>query len=117
MNLTDRMFRAQANSAGGTINTETRMHFTEDSEVVLAHYSGGSIVRGQVLGRWTGDMQMEMVYHCLTRSDALQAGRAKARFDRTSEGRLAMSLSWQWLTGDRTKGESYWVADQDSAKP
>ncbi len=113
MNLKGKRFRAQSNSTGGTVNTDTEMHFTEDGDVILGTYRGGSILQGQVMGRWTGEMRMEMCYHCLTRSDAIQAGRAKASFDRTSDGRLAMALNWQWLTGDRTKGQSYWVADDD----
>lgn len=116
LNLVGRCFRAQANTANGTIDTETEMRFTEDGEVIHATYSGGSIVSGFVLARWSGEMRMDMCYHCLTASDALQAGKAKARFDRTSDGRLAMRLDWQWLTGDRTKGESYWVAAPDQPK-
>lgn len=113
MNLKGKRFRAQSNSAGGTVNTDTEMHFTDDGDVILGTYRGGSILQGHVMGRWTGEMRLEMCYHCLTRSDAIQAGRAKASFDRTSDGRLAMALDWQWLTGDRTKGQSYWVADDD----
>lgn len=110
MNLAGKRFFAQANTANGTIDTDTQMHFTEDADVIIATYSGGSIVTGHVLARWSGEMRIDMCYHCLTASDAIQAGKAKAYFDRTSDGRLAMRLDWQWLTGDRTKGESYWVA-------
>ncbi|MFK7915977.1 MAG: hypothetical protein AB8B93_18840 [Pseudomonadales bacterium] len=110
LNLAGKTFRAQAETAQGTVDTETTMVFTQDTDVILATYQGGSIVTGYVLARWTGTMQVAMCYHCLTASDALQAGKGKARFDRTSDGRLAMRLDWQWLTGDRTRGESYWIA-------
>lgn len=113
LHLVGKRFLAQANTANGTINTETEMHFTEDADIIRASYAGGSIVRGDVMARWTGAMQIDMCYHCLTASDALQAGKAKAHFDRTSDGRLAMRLDWQWLTGDRTKGESYWIAVEE----
>ena len=110
LHLEGRRFLAQANSANGTIDTETEMHFTQDADVILATYSGGSIVDGRVLARWVSQTHIDMCYHCLTASDALQAGKAKGHFDRTSDGRLAMRLDWQWLTGDRTSGESYWIA-------
>ena len=49
LSLVGKRFLAQANTANGTIDTETEMHFTEDADIIRASYAGGSIVRGDVI--------------------------------------------------------------------
>ncbi len=112
MNLAGTTFRAVSNSKNGSLNTETVMHFTMDEGVVVGNYHGGSILVGHVLGRRLGESDMELLYQGATVSGGIQAGRAQARFARNADGRPSMYLEWQWLTGDRSAGQSEWVLDQ-----
>jgi hypothetical protein len=110
--LAGNTFRAVANSSTGTINTETTMTFvSERDSSLLGVYSGGKIKRGQVIARRTGEVTLELLYHCLTTSDELKAGRASATFIRDDKEQLWMHLDWQWLTGDKTTGQSQWMLE------
>jgi hypothetical protein len=109
MNLTGLAFKAVANSSNGSLNTQTVMHFTSDAPVIVGNYSGGTIVTGHVLAKRLSDSEIEMLYQGATTSGQVQAGKAHARFHADAQGRMAMHLEWQWLTGDRSSGESEWV--------
>jgi hypothetical protein len=109
MNLAGTTFRAVSNSKHGSINTETEMRFSSDGEIVIGNYSGGTVVAGQVLGKRLGESEMEMLYHSANMGGEIQAGKAHGRFALDEEGRMHMVLDWQWLTGDRSSGQSEWL--------
>ncbi len=112
MNLKGKTFRAIGNSSHGTINTETTMTFLADDESGLVGvYSGGTVKTGNVVARKTSESSVEMLYHCITNSGELKAGQASAVFVYDAEQSLVMKLDWQWLTGDRAKGQSEWVLE------
>ena len=109
MNLAGKVFRAVSNSKNGHLNSETEMRFTADDGIVVGTYSGGTIVIGHVLAKRTSATELEMLYQGANRDGVQSAGTAHATFSPDSEGRLRMCLDWQWLTGDRSKGQSEWV--------
>ena len=108
MNLDGRTFRAIANSSNGTLDTDTELHFTAMDPFVVGRYSGGPIVVGQLLGKWLGDSELEMLYHGATESGVVQEGQARSTFESQSGEPTRMHLDWQWLTGDRSGGQSDW---------
>ena len=111
MNLVGKTFRAVTNSKGGTINTKTTMTFVSENGPLIGVYSGGAIDSGSVIARRTGELTIEMLYHCLTVAGELQAGRASGRFETAVGEQLLMHLDWQWLTGDQSKGQSEWILE------
>ena len=112
LTLAGKTFRAVANSSTGVINTETTLTFvSEHDSSLLGVYSGGTIKSGQVMARRTGEFTLELLYHCITVGGELKAGQASATFSYTNNHQLCMHLDWQWLTGDRTKGQSDWVLE------
>jgi hypothetical protein len=115
MNLTGMTFQALANSSHGTLNTDTTMMFvSDDASEILGSYQGGTIKTGHVVGRWHDPSTIEMLYHCITVTGELQAGRALASFSRDSGGPMHMHVDWQWLTGDQHTGTSQWVEKVNS---
>jgi hypothetical protein len=42
-------------ASNGVVDTETRLHFRQKGARVYAHYSGGRIARGLLVGRWIGE--------------------------------------------------------------
>jgi hypothetical protein len=114
--LAGKTFRAVTNSSTGIINTETTMTFvTENNSSVLGVYSGGTIKTGQVIAHRTGEITLELLYHCLTVSNELKAGQACGTFSYNASQQLYMQLDWQWLTGDRTTGHSEWVLEREDS--
>jgi hypothetical protein len=87
MNLSGTTFRAVSNSKNGSLNTETEMRFKTDSDVVTGDYSGGSIIAGHVLGKWSGSgSELDLLYQGATVNGEIQAGRALAKFTRDGDG-------------------------------
>src|SRR5262245_18129384 len=109
MKLTGLAFRAVTNSKNGSLNAETVMRFTSDDPVIVGSYSGGTIVTGHVLGKRLDESEIEMLYQGATTAGQVQAGKARAQFRPNADGRMSMYLEWQWLTGDRSSGQSEWV--------
>ncbi len=111
MNLVGKTFKAITNSKGGTINSQTTMTFVSENGPLVGAYSGGTIDSGSVIACRTGELTIEMLYHCLTVTGELQAGRASGKFETDADGQLRMHLDWQWLTGDQAKGQSEWMLE------
>ena len=113
MTLAGRTFRAIANSANGTITTDTTMSFTEENDgTVLGVYGGGTIRHGSVVAIWRTSTGLEMLYHCVTVAGELRAGHALGVIAEDSTDHLPhLYLDWQWLTGERSRGSSEWVLD------
>ena len=112
MTLAGKTFRAIANSSNGTISTDTTMTFvSEDERGIIGVYTGGTIRTGQVVARRRDDRTVEMLYQCVTVSNELKAGRARARFSHAPDNTLLMHLDWQWLTGDQSGGVSEWMLE------
>ena len=109
MNLKGKTFRAVSNSAHGSINTDTKLHFTSDKGVVAAEYKGGTIVTGHVLGKRVNESEMELLYLSATISGEVKAGKAHAKFTLGEKRKVHMHMDWQWLTGDHSSGQSEWV--------
>jgi hypothetical protein len=109
VNLAGKVFRAVSNSKNGHLDSETEMRFTADNGIVVGIYSGGTIVVGHVLAKRMSATELEMLYHGATRDGVQSAGTAHATFAPDNEGRMHMYRNWQWLTGDRSKGQSEWV--------
>jgi hypothetical protein len=108
MELDGVTFRATANSAHGTLNTATQMTFAEADGTLTAVYGGGTIRHGTVVASHQDDGTVDMLYHCITTAGELKAGQAHATFVE-ADGATRMHLDWQWLTGDRERGQSEWV--------
>lgn len=109
MKLTGLAFRAVTNSKNGSLNAETIMRFASDDPVIVGSYSGGTIIAGHVLAKRLDESEIEMLYQGATTAGQVQAGKARAQFRPNVDGRMSMYLEWQWLTGDRSSGQSEWV--------
>jgi hypothetical protein len=114
MILAGQTFRAISNSANGTITTDTTMSFTEEKDgVMLGVYGGGAIRHGSVVAIRRTSTGMEMLYHCVTVSGELRAGHALGVISEDPvDHRPHLYLDWQWLTGERTRGSSEWVLEE-----
>lgn len=104
--LDNRVFVPVDNSTGGLVDDRTRFHFWQDGEAFYADYFGGDVREGHIIGRFTGDRTGHMLYHCLTKSRELRAGRAVATFTVAPDGRLGMDLDWTWISGGDEAGVS-----------
>ncbi len=100
------MFRGVANSANGEVSGDTIFRYEQYGNVLRGSYGGGAIVQGDLLGTVNDDGTLDFLYHHLNADGQLMAGRCHSvpRFEES--GRLVLDESWEWMTGDKSAGES-----------
>ena len=115
LSLDNRVFVPVENTENGVVSGKTRFHFWQQGIVFYADYFGGDVREGHIIGQFNEDGEGDMLYHCLTTDRKLKAGKATAQFTELKDGRVSMSLNWQWIDGDTSAGQSRYeeVTEQD----
>ena len=101
-----RLFRAVSNSSTGEVGSDTVFRYRQSGNLVWGDYSGGSIKRGFLIATVDDEGCLDMRYQHVNTSGELQTGVCKTRPELLPDGRLRLHESWQWTSGDGSKGES-----------
>jgi len=101
-----RKFSPSSSSSNSDASDETLFSYHQDGRMVWAEYSGGRILRGQLLGTAEREGDLEFSYEHLTRNYVLRTGRCRSVPETLSDGRLRLREKWSWTNGDCTSGES-----------
>jgi hypothetical protein len=97
LNLDGKRLRVVQAATHGVVSTETTLTFAQRGDLVEAHYSGGTIVVGRLLGRVTATG----VTFCYIQVDVdghTDAGSSVGTIDTLPDGRMRLTESFQWLT-------------------
>lgn len=108
INFDNKIFSLVQNSDKGQVDSETIFEYKQDGDLVTADYFGGAIKYGKIIAQLEGD-KLNMLYQCLTTSNELKAGKATAKITFTDNGKLKLSLDWEWLSNKDEKGHSVYV--------
>ena len=106
VNYHNRIFKTVKNSPNGESNSETEFHYKQIGNVVYAEYFGGSIKYGHLLGIVREYGTIEMKYHQVNRSGELMTGTCESIPEILENGKIRIHETWQWTSGDLSKGES-----------
>lgn len=101
-----RVFRSVSNSPGGDVGNSTVFHYHQQGDLVWAEYAGGEVRMGHLLGRMMSDGRLDFRYHHVTVGGDVKLGMCVSTPTWAQGGRLSFLESWQWLSGDRSMGES-----------
>lgn len=102
-NFHNKTFSLIENSENGKVNSETIFKYQQDGSLVTADYFGGDIKYGKIIADLRGD-KLHMLYQCLTKNNELKAGKAIADIGLSSEGKIILTLNWEWLDDSNKKG-------------
>jgi hypothetical protein len=102
----NRAFRSIQNSSTGEVSSETLFHYHQQDNIVWAEYSGGEIVRGQLIAKCDADGHLDMRYQHINKRGELMTGKCRSTPEILSDGRIRLHEKWQWTCGDRSAGES-----------
>lgn len=108
INFNNKKFALLENSANGKANPETIFEYKQQGDLVTAEYYGGTIKYGKIIALLEGD-QLNMLYQCVTSTNELKAGRAIAYIELTENGKIKLSLNWEWLGDKNEKGTSQYI--------
>jgi hypothetical protein len=82
----------------GVVSGETTLTFQQAGDVVSAHYAGGTIVAGYLVGRFDATGALRFCYAQTDLAGRLDAGMSTGTLERLPEGRLRLIEQFQWLT-------------------
>ena len=106
MNYDGKTFRPVANTENGEVSGETIFHYQQTGNIVTAGYAGGSIVSGHLIALVDKNGCLDMRYHQVNDKGALQTGICRSVPEHLPDGRIRLHESWQWTSGDYSKGTS-----------
>ncbi|KAA3611412.1 MAG: hypothetical protein DWQ01_04800 [Planctomycetota bacterium] len=81
--------------SSGQSNADTVFHFHQEGSTVTAHYAGGTVVHGYLVGLLHGD-QLEFRYAQLDTNGKLYGGHSVCELEMTSSGRIRMYEHFEW---------------------
>ena len=97
--LDGRYFVAVENSDTGEVSTQTVFSYHQKGSTIWAEYSGGSVVKGFLVG--TIDMQnhLHFTYQHLNNEGVLKSGECRS-VPKTENGKLRFYENWKWTGGE-----------------
>ena len=97
INLDGLTMFVSATAASGVVSSGTRLHFSQRGTRVFARYSGGTVARGWLVGRWTGG-QLTFRYAQSEGGTAIHGGRSVCEVQRLEHGRTRIIEHFTWTT-------------------
>jgi ribonuclease HI len=104
--LNNKKFRSIENAENGETSDNTVFHYFQDKNIIWADYSGGSIIKGHLIGLIDKNKNLDFRYHHINDKKEIMTGKCKSKPDITDEGIIRYIEKWQWTCGDRSTGTS-----------
>ena len=96
--LDDRFFTAVSNSDTGEVSDETIFAYHQKDNVIWAEYSGGSIIKGFLLGTIDDNNNLHFDYRHINISGESKSGSCVSK-PRVENGKLRFYENWKWSDG------------------
>lgn len=105
INLHNKTFKSLENSENGEVSDQTLFHYRQEGQMLWAHYAGGSIQKGFLIGRIIED-QLEFSYQHLNQDLEIMTGKCTSRAKVNPDGKIQLYEAWEWTCRDFSKGTS-----------
>lgn len=106
INYNGKRFSPVSNTENGEVDAETVFHYKQQGNVLSCDYSGNTILQGHLIGLVSDDGQIDMRYHQVNTQGILMTGTCQSTPEILPDGRIRLHESWQWTSGDGSKGSS-----------
>lgn len=106
MNYNNKTFRPISNSENGETSSETLFEYEQIGSILTSNYKGGKIKYGHLIGLVDVDGTIDMRYHQVNENDELMTGICKSKPEILANGKIHLHESWEWTSGDFSKGNS-----------
>ncbi len=106
MNYNNRIFTAVSNSDNGEISTDMEFHYKQKEDILTCSYKGGNIIQGHLIGKVDHNGIIQMRYHQVNIKGELMTGICESTPEIMENGKIRLHESWQWTSGDCSKGKS-----------
>jgi len=101
-----KIFRPVLNSENGETSSETVFIYSQTENILTSEYSGGKIKKGHLIGIVDENGNIDMRYHQVNNKEEIMSGICKSRPEILENGKIRLHESWEWTSGDKSKGQS-----------
>ena len=101
-----KIFRPIVNSENGETSSETVFKYNQTGNILTSEYSGGKIKIGHLIGIVDENGNIDMRYHQINTKNDIMTGSCKSRPEILENGKIRLHESWEWSSGDKSKGQS-----------
>lgn len=106
MNYNNKTFVPVSNTENSETSSETVFLYKQVGHILTSEYSGGNIKKGHLIGLVDENGNIDMRYHQINNNDELMTGICTSKPEILKNGKIRLHESWQWTSGDKSKGES-----------
>ncbi len=106
INYDGKIFRSAENAPNGEVDARTTFRYHQQDQIVWAEYSGGRIMRGQMIGIVLADGRLEFRYQHINEAHEIMTGICLSTPETLPDGRIQLREEWQWTCDDLSSGES-----------
>ncbi len=106
INYHNKKFRPIQNNAFGEVNSQTVFTYYQQNEIITGIYSGGEILRGQLIALKNEQGALDMRYHHINSRGEIKTGICFSKPELLPSGKLRMHEKWQWTSNDYSEGSS-----------
>lgn len=106
MNYNDKKFKVVNNSPNGELSTDLIFHYEQIDNILTCSYSDQQILLGHLIGLVDANGKINMRYHQVNQKGELMTGICKSVPEQMKNGKIRLHESWQWTSGDKSKGNS-----------
>ena len=95
ISLEGRVFAGVENSSTGEVGQSTIFTYHQDQDIIWAEYSGGSVIRGYLVGTRNGE-NLHFRYAHLSTGKETSTGVCNSTIEILDDGRVRLHESWAW---------------------
>ncbi len=106
MNYNNKKFKPITTTPNGETSEETMFHYKQHGDILTCEYSGGQIIKGQLIAKVDEVGNIDMRYHQVNTKGELMTGICNSKPEIMPNGKTRLIEDWQWTSGDTSKGRS-----------
>lgn len=106
INYNHKKFRPADHSKNSETSAATVFEYFQEGSTIWAHYAGGSIAKGHLIGTVDNQGNIDMRYHHLNTDGELMTGTCVSTPEVLPSGKIRLHEKWQWTSGDHSEGSS-----------
>ena len=106
INYNNKKFRPVQNTPNGETSSDTLFIYKQEGNLLTSEYAGGEIATGHLIGLVDSDGNIDMRYHQINLRGELMTGICRSRPELLPTGKIRLHESWEWTSGDKSKGSS-----------
>ena len=102
----NKKFRVISTSTNGEVSKDMVFEYRQLGRILSCEYSGGQIKSGHLIGIIDDSGVIDMRYHQIDINLEVSTGKCTSMPEVMSNGKIRLHETWEWTSGDFTKGTS-----------